>query len=140
MKYRDSLLKKARKTDKEIDWSAHKRKRNSVNNLLKSAKNKYYHELFEENASSPEKFWKCIKQLFPTKNANGNTYSSMVIDGEKVLDKQVIANGFSNHFFTIAGILKEKLSLLKSTVWAQPVPDKYNKTLFSNLFMFLYRQ
>ena len=23
--------------------------------------------LFEENASSPEKFWKCIKQLFPTK-------------------------------------------------------------------------
>ncbi len=135
MKYRDSLLRKARKTDKEIDWSAYKRKRNSVNNLLKSAKSKYYHELFEENASSPEKFWKCIKQLFPTKNANGNTYSSMVIDGEKVLDKQVIANGFSNHFFTIAEILKEKLSLLKSTVWAQPVPDKYNT---NSVFQFVH--
>ena len=126
MKYRDSLLRKARKPDKEIDWSAYKRKRNSVNNLLKSAKNNYYDELFEENVSSPEKFWKCIKQLFPTKNENGNTCSSMVIDGEKVLDKQVIANGFSYHFFTTAAILKEKLSLLKSTVWAQPVPDKYN--------------
>jgi hypothetical protein len=86
MKYRDSLLlRKARKTDKEIDWSAYKRKRNSVNNLLKSAKNNYYHELFEENVSSPEQFWKCLKQLFPTKNENGNTCSSMVIDG--VLDK-----------------------------------------------------
>jgi hypothetical protein len=90
MKYRDSLLlRKARKTDKEIDWSAYKRKRNSVNNLLKSSKYNYYHELFEENVSTPEKFWKCIKQLFPTKNENGNTCSSMVIDGvlDKVLDK-----------------------------------------------------
>ena len=63
MRRRDKLLRKARKTQNEIDWSNYKRKRNSVNNQLKSAKNNYYMDLLEENASSPDKFWKCIKQL-----------------------------------------------------------------------------
>lgn len=135
MKYRDSLLRRARKTDKKIDWSAYKRKRNLVKNLLKSAKNKYYQELFEENASSPEKFWKCIKQLFPTKNATGITRLLIVINGEKVFNKQTIANGFSYHFTTAVETLKEKLSLLKSTVWTQPVPDKYNT---NSIFKFVH--
>ena len=68
MRQRDKLLRKARKTQNEIDWSNYKRKRNSVNNQLKSAKNNYYMDLLEENASSPEKFWKSIKQLFPVQN------------------------------------------------------------------------
>ena len=79
---------------------------------------------------------KCLnKQLFPTKNATGITRSSIVINGEKVFNKQTIANGFSYHFSTTVETLKEKLSLLKSTIWAQPVPDRYD---VNSIFKFVH--
>ena len=62
---RDGLLRKARITGSENDWSAYKRKRNQVNNSVKYDKRKYYRELLESNASEPRKFWKTIKEVFP---------------------------------------------------------------------------
>ena len=67
MNIRDQLLRKARKTNRENDWSSYKRQRNKVNGMIKKCKNKYHRDLLQENATSPDKFWTTIKKLFSTK-------------------------------------------------------------------------
>ena len=111
MRQRDNLLRKARKSQREVDWSNYKRKRNFVNNQLKIA---------------PDKFWKCIKQLFPAKILNTSVSASIEIDGSMTNDKQLIANGFCRHFSTIANSLKGKFFKFKDVIWGRPTADKYN--------------
>ena len=67
MNLRDNLLRKARKTNREVDWSSYKRQRNKVNAQVKKSKSNYYQDLLQDNASSPDKFWSAIKKLYPTK-------------------------------------------------------------------------
>ena len=55
-------------TNREVDWSKYKPKRNYVNNAIKRAKKIHYTKLLNESVSKPEKFWKSIKEVFPTKN------------------------------------------------------------------------
>ena len=88
--------------------------------------------LLEENASSPEKFWKCIKQLFPVKNPNASVCTSIQINGIMTNHKQSIANEFCRHFSTIANTLKGKFLKVKDFIWGQPIPDKYNKNSVFN--------
>ena len=45
MNTRDKVLKKARKTNKECDWSSYKRFKNLCNNKVKQAKQKYQKDL-----------------------------------------------------------------------------------------------
>ena len=38
--------------------------------MIRSAKNNYNKELLKENANDANKFWKCIKQIYPCHNKN----------------------------------------------------------------------
>lgn len=60
MNTKDQLLRKARKTNREIDWSSYKRQRNKVNGMVKNCKSKYHRELLEETVGSTNKFWSAI--------------------------------------------------------------------------------
>ena len=53
MNHRDQLLRKARKSGNEFDWSSYKRKRNFANNLIKRTKKEYYEKLLTENSLNP---------------------------------------------------------------------------------------
>ena len=62
----DGLLRKARRSKNQNDWTKYKTFKN-VNNVIKRAKSKYHKNLLGENVSKPELFWKYIKTVFPTK-------------------------------------------------------------------------
>ena len=68
MTTRDRMLRKFRKTKREEDWNLYKKRRNSCNNKMKHAKREYQKDLLNENVASPRRFWKTIKDIFPTKN------------------------------------------------------------------------
>ena len=35
--------------------------------MIQKSKTSHYKDILEEHATKPEQFWKCIKNLFPTK-------------------------------------------------------------------------
>ena len=113
---RDWLLKKARKSNAEIDWSKYKRQRNRVNNLVKMNKNRYYKDLLKENSSNPKKFWSTIKEIFPNKSkkCSGRSFS---VDGKLTMHSDCIANAFGSFFLTAIDNLKRMSRPLKDFVW-----------------------
>ena len=113
MNFRDQLLRKARRTKRQLDWDNFKRKRNYVTNLIRSSKNKHHQNLLKECENRPAEFWKTIKQLFPTKQQKTSDSFSLNIDGNPVSKKSVIAEEFCKYFHKIPRILKEKFDPLK---------------------------
>ena len=63
------MLRKARKTKSENDWSRYNTLRSQCNNLLKKSGSQYNNNLIEENSLNPKKFWKYVKDVFPTKQS-----------------------------------------------------------------------
>ena len=115
MDSRDKLLKKARKTKKECDWSAYKTMKNRCNNKIKQAKQKHYKELLLENSQNPSKFWNCIKELFPKTTTPITATTSN--DPSKNLEK---ANSLCNFFSNVAHSLKSKAFKLRDFKWEMP--------------------
>ena len=66
---RDKTLKKARKANKECDWSIYKILKSLCNNKVKQPKQKYQKDLLFENRNIPTKFWNCIKEILPLKES-----------------------------------------------------------------------
>ena len=119
---RNSQHKKARKTKRENDWSTYKSLRNRCNNMIKHAKSVYHKNKIRENASKPEKFWSCIKEIYPTKSK-----VCMSPLPEKL-------KSFKSYFSTIVGKLKKIAFPLADFTWKKPVkvfPRTYNTFRFS---------
>ena len=76
MNERDQMLIKKKETKSENDWSRYKTLRNQCNNLLKKSRSQYSKNLIEENSLNPKKFWKCVKDVFPTKQRVSSQFSS----------------------------------------------------------------
>ena len=127
---RNWLLKKARKSNAEADWSKYKRQRNRVNNLVKMNKNCYYNDLLKENSRNPKKFWSTIKEIFPNKSkkCSGRSFH---VDGKLTTHSNCIANAFGSFFSTVVDKLKCKSRPLKDFVWGyRHVPNAQTNTSF----------
>ena len=74
----------------------------------------------EENATKPDPFWKCIKNLFPTKPKYETTCTKFELDGKMISDKLQIAKGFYNFFQTVVSKLKRSCIPFKEFVWSTP--------------------
>ena len=118
MNLRDGLLRKARRTNCELDWSSYKRQRNRVTGLIKKCKSKYHQDILRDSADSPDKFWCAIKKLYPTKLPSEQG-SAFQINGTKSTDKKFISNGFCDFFTNAAINLKRKSFLLRDFVWCK---------------------
>ena len=105
---------------KKLDWSAYKRKKNQVNNLIKKGKSEYNKQLLQENISKPETFWKCVKNLFPTKSKNKISSAKFSINGTETSNENDVANGFCSFFHSAVSKLKAGSIKLKNFVWAKP--------------------
>ena len=116
----DRLLRKARWTNLEIDWSSHKCQRKRVTSLVKKCKSKYHRDLLKVSANTPDKFWAAIKKVYPTKSSVSNTGTVFELDGTKTTNKQEIAESFCNFFANVAKTLKCKSILLRDFVWMRP--------------------
>jgi len=132
---RDGLLRKARRTYQENDWSSYKRQRNRVSGIVKKCKSRYHHDLLKDCADSPDKFWAAIKKLYPTKSPSDQG-SAFVINGLKSTDKSFIANSFCKYFSSIARCLKRKSILLCDFVWSKPAEENLPKQFMESQFTF----
>ena len=117
MNNRDQLLRKARRTNKAVDWDTFKRKRNFVKNEVQRLKRNYYKSKLKENATKPEKFWKVINEIYSTKSNREDVPKSFNVDGKLIYESEGIANGFCKFFSTIAKKLKVKTFPLTNMVW-----------------------
>ena len=123
MNDRNKLLRKSRRTRAEVDISHYKRKRNEVNIAIRKAKSTYHKDLLRENSANPNKFWKAIKSIYPTKAANaGSSMRSFDLQSENTNDAVKVANGFCTFITTIVTTLREKAIPLCNFVWRPPRP------------------
>lgn len=136
MNLRDKMLRKARRTSCEVDWSSYKQQRNRVTGLIKNAKNRYHRELLNNNVDSPDKFWSAIKKLYPTKSPS-EPGSALLVNGTKTTDKKLIANTFCNYFSNVARLLKSSSFLLCDFIWSRPTQQNYLQPVKTN---FLFKE
>ena len=118
MNARDSLLRKAQKSKNEADWTAYRRARNFVTNLINRTKRTFFKDNLKESKKDPNKFWKLIKKVFPVKQTSTISSKSFDVDGEQITDKKSIADGFCHFFTNVASKLKSVAFPLKNFVWS----------------------
>ena len=114
MNRRDKVLRKARKSRNDEDWSAYKTLRNNCNNLLRNAKANYHKNKIQEGRQNPKQFWKAVKDVFPTKTGSNNMSSS-------VTQTKNLADSFRDYFATAVNSLKCHSIRLKDFLWKSPV-------------------
>lgn len=117
MNTRDQLLRKAQKSNSEHDWNAYRRMKNFVINLVSRTKRTFFKESLQENRSSPHKFWKIIKTIFPVKPSESSTSKTFVINEQVISENKAITNGFCNFFSNITKNLKSCSFPMKNCVW-----------------------
>ena len=82
----------------------------------------------------PNKFWKIIKTIFPTKTKEPPA-QSFNIDAKCTTNKKSIANKFCSFFSKIAGALKEKSIRFKNFIWSPPHKAKTKTKLAFKLIL-----
>ena len=133
MNERDHLLKKFRKSKNRHDHKVYRLKRNCVNKAVRDAKKSYHKQLLEDNVNNPDRFWKALKNIFPTKSTSQTTHN-FNINSSTTTDRSVIANSFNMYFTTIVSQLKKAAFKLRDGVWVYPKPAGNKKT--NSIFQF----
>ena len=116
MNSRDKILRKARKSKRECDWSSYRRLRNSCNNKIKQAKQNYYKNLLLENCKKPQKFWKYIKDIFPIKEQPPVSATTSVNETKNYRAANILCEFFTK----TAGTHKNQAFKLIDFVWEVP--------------------
>ena len=101
MKKRDSLLKKAKRSNAFDDWLALKSAKNKATEAIRTAKRNFFHESFRENQNNPKKIWSAFKDISGQQNTGGATY----LDENKttrINDDNLIAAVLKKHFTGLA--------------------------------------
>ena len=120
MNERDKVLRKFRKTRAESDQAAYKEKRNAVNVAVRKAKSSYHRKLLSENAGNPNRFWRTIKSIYPSKPKNSNVSINFKINEEQVNNPSTISNGFCSFFTNVISEIKRKAFPLRDFIWQNP--------------------
>ncbi|MEM6812713.1 MAG: reverse transcriptase family protein, partial [Pseudomonadota bacterium] len=121
MNQRDALQRKFRKSRSTEDFENYKRLRNRVNINIRKAKNEHSQRLLRESANDPNRFWKAVKKIYPTKVKE--TISKAMLIGERLTtNAKEIASSFCSFFSKVATTLKSKAAPLKDIVWSKPEP------------------
>ena len=113
---RGKVLRKARKTNEECDWSSYKGLKNLCNNKIKQVKQKYQKDLLFKNRNKPTKFWNCIKEMFLSKEFAPISVTTR-IDNVKNTEN---ANSICTLFTNIAQNLKYETFKLRPFIWEKP--------------------
>ena len=82
--------------------------------MIKQVKRVYYNNRFDSAKRNMKKTWALINEL--RGKSKCNIKSCFKIDGELVVNKREIANGFNNFFSSIARSMNTKLCA-SSSLW-----------------------
>ena len=130
MNSRDSLRRRFQKTRTESDQNAYKKQRNKTNILVRKAKGEHHKKLLKDSASNPQKFWRTIKNIFPSKE-KVTCAKSFLIDGVTYSEPSVIASKFCTFFSEMARNLISTSIKLKDFTWSPPFKNLKKPTRLS---------
>ena len=86
----------------------YKRYRNKLNQLLRSAERKHYHDLLNEYKSNIKKSWQVIKSIINKRKYT--PISNKFKDNDKIIsDGNIIANKFNNFFINVGKTLAKAI-------------------------------
>ena len=123
MNTRDQLYRKWRNSKSLEDKRAYQLIRNRVNVMIRSSKSRYNKELLKENSNDSNKFWKCLKQIFPTKTkTNTSSKPNFTVNGVNIETNYEVANGFCSYFMSVVTKLKSTTFKLRDFVWRKQTP------------------
>jgi hypothetical protein len=100
--------------------------------LKRKAKQMHYANLFHEYGNDIRKTWRVLNSLIGRSNDKSSMSDTFVIDGQKVNDKRVIADGFCRYFSNIGKVCAESIPESKHT------PSYYMKGTTNPHSCFLY--
>ena len=128
---RDTLQRKLRKSKSITDLENFRRQKNRVNVLVRKAKNSHSEKILKESANDPNRFWKTIKTIYPTKVKETMTKTMLI--GERITtNAKEITSHFCTFFSNIASSLR-RTAPLKDFIWSKPRkshPDTYSTFRF----------
>ena len=113
------LQRKLRKSKSITDLENFWRQRNRVNILVRKAKNSHSKKILKKSANDPNRFWKTIKTIYPTKVKE--TITKTIFIGERITtNAKETASHFCTFFSNIASSLKRTAAPLKDFIWSKP--------------------
>ena len=115
---RDFMLRKAKRTNRDMDWAEYKRIRNLVTSSIRKAKANYQRSLLRNSMNNPRHFWSNIKKAFPTKDTTTNT-KSFKINNVITSDRSTIANAFCSFFTAVGSSMQQSVIRLYDVTWKQ---------------------
>ena len=113
------LQRKLRKSKSITDLENFWRQTNRVNILVRKAKNSHSKKILKKSANDPNRFWKTIKTIYPTKVKE--TITKTIFIGERITtNAKETASHFCTFFSNIASSLKRTAAPLKDVIWSKP--------------------
>ena len=106
MNERDKVLRKFRKANSEVYQAAYKGKQHAFNIAVRKAKYSFHRKMFSENTGDPNRFWKTIKSIYPSKPKYSNVRINFEINEEQVNNPSTISNAFGS--FSVISKMKRK--------------------------------
>ena len=123
MNHRDKLHRKFLKSKLKTDWNMYKTAQNHATNIIQCAQETHYKFILRDSEKNPNKFWKMIKTIFPSKKKQPPA-ASFNVDAKCTTNKKSIASRFCSFFSKIVGALKEKSIRFKNFIWSTPRKQK----------------
>ena len=114
VKSRDWIHRKARKSNSTHHWNTYRKLRNKVNCLVKSAKTKYYCDLFQDAKGNAKKVWNAVNEVC-YRNSTSESVPCIIcgIGGIRHTTPKSIASAMNSFFASIGKRLADKIT----TTW-----------------------
>ena len=113
MSTRDFLHRKAIRSSLKSDWDTYKLYRNKVTLMIRNSKEYYFNNTVQQGIGNSGKMWKALNDILPSKSSS--TPSSIVVNGNVLSGNEDIANGFNDHFSSVADVLIKDNFVASST-------------------------
>ena len=99
---------------------------NTLNNVKRSCKMKYYQEKCEEFKKNTRKLWQLINDVIHRSNDKSSIIDCIKVDNIEIYDNKMISNKFGKYFSQLGGIFANKIKKPKYGI------DTYLKVISRN--------
>ena len=104
--------------------------RNSITNMKRDSKTKYYNEYFEIHKEKTASIWKGIRSLVKLKSSSKKDISIIDDKGVIIFDQKNICNHFNNYFVNIGHNIDKMIPNSKHSYREYRHQIKVNKSFF----------
>ena len=139
LKDRDYHLRKARKSNNDVDWAVYRKLRNTVTRKIKWNKANYNRETLRENITKPKQFWQKIKKCIGKSKVKSEEHPAIIVNGKLSVDKKEISNGFCNFFTNIGKSLQKSLQYFGDSKWKKHDHSRIERNHNPNKHRFMFK-